>query len=221
VALVLLSLVVAAAAPFTAVPWWAPVAGAVAILVDLAHLRVQARRRNELTRTRHAVRKRLRARLHRVDSAERLTAARQLLAERRAAAEAERVEADRAARESARRAAEGWQPTPVPLPTYVTKPVAPRVGRPIDLTKPGAWTEAQGLSAGATSSGMSSSAMSSEEIFDQTSDSRPVMPHQTATGHTTSADAASGQKTSSSAPSYDDYAAELDEILERRRAVND
>jgi hypothetical protein len=217
VALVLVSAVVAAATPFSPVPWWGPLVGAVAILIDLAHLRVQARRRHELTRTRHAVRKRLRSRLSRADSAERLTEARQLLAERRAAAEAERVEADRAARESARRAAEGWQPTPVPLPTYVTKPVAPRVGRPIDLTKPGAWTEAQGMSASA----LPSAAMSSEEIFDQTSDSRSVTPQRTAAGQTTSADAAAGRTTSSSAPSYDDYAAELDEILERRRAVND
>jgi hypothetical protein len=72
VALVLVSLVVAAATPFTAVPWWGPLVGAVAILVDLAHLRLQARRRHELTRTRHAVRKRLSSRLRRVDSAERL-----------------------------------------------------------------------------------------------------------------------------------------------------
>ena len=222
VGLVLLSLVVAAATPFTPVPWWGPLVGAVAILLDLAHLRVQTRRRHELTRNRHAVRKRLRSRLRRADSAERLTEARQLLAERRAAAEAERVEAEKAAREAARRAAEGWQPTPVPLPTYVTKPVAPRVGRPIDLTKPGAWTEAQGVSAGAMSSGaMSSEAWSSEEIFDQTSDARPVTQRQAAAGQTTSAQAASGQTTQSGAPSYDDYAAELDEILERRRAVND
>ena len=89
----------------------------------------------------------------------------------------------------------------MPLPTYVTKPVAPRVGRPIDLTKPGAWTEAQGLSAGAAAS-----AATPEEIFDQTSDAGPALPARTADG---------------TAPSYDDYAAELDEILERRRAVND
>jgi hypothetical protein len=222
VGLVLLTLVVTAATPFTPVPWWGPLVGAVAILVDLAHLRVQTRRRHELTRTRHAVRKRLRSRLRRVDSAERLTEARQLLAERRTAAEAERVEADRAAREAARRAAEGWQPTPVPLPTYVTKPVAPRVGRPIDLTRPGAWTEAQGMSAGAMTPGaMTMSALSEEEIFDQTSDSRPVTPRQTAAGQPTSDQAAAGQTTSSGAPSYDDYVAELDEILERRPAVND
>jgi hypothetical protein len=219
VGLVLLSLVVAAATPFTPVPWWGPLVGAAAILLDLAHLRVQTRRRHELTRTRHAVRKRLRSRLRRVDSADRLTEARQLLAERRAAAEAERVEAERAAREAARRAAEGWQPTPVPLPTYVTKPVAPRASRPIDLTKPGAWTEAQGMSASAMSTGAMPS-MPTEEIFDQTSDSRPVTPRQ-ATNGPTSAQAAAGPTTSSGAPSYDDYAAELDEILERRRAVND
>jgi hypothetical protein len=205
VALVLLTALVCALTPFTLVPWWGPLVAVLVMLVDLAHLRVQARRRRELTRTRHAVRKRLRSRLRRVDSAERLTEARQLLADRRAAAEAERLEAERAARESARRDAEraaGWQPTPVPLPTYVTKPVAPRVGRPIDLTKPGAWTEAQGLSAGA----MASTATPPEEIFDQTSDAGPALPTQT---------------TGSTAPSYDDYAAELDEILDRRRAVND
>jgi hypothetical protein len=214
-ALVLLTLGVAAVTPVTPVPWWVPLVGALATLVDLAHLRVQQRRRRELTRNRHAVRKRLRSRLRRVDSAQRLAEARQLLAQRRTAAEAERVEAEWAAHETARREAErdaGWQPTPVPLPTYVTKPVAPRVGRAIDLTRPGAWTEAQGLAA----TGSSASGPASEEIFDQTSDPRQAVPTQTAAAQTTGAD-----PTSATAPSYDDYAAELDEILERRRAVND
>ncbi|WP_298328102.1 hypothetical protein [Haloactinopolyspora sp.] len=35
---------------------------------------------------------------------------------------------------------DAWQPIPVPLPTYVTKPKAPRVARKIDLSKPGSWT---------------------------------------------------------------------------------
>jgi hypothetical protein len=205
VALVLVTLAVAAATPFTLIPWWGPLVGVLVTVVDLAHLRVQERRRRELTRTRHAVRKRLRSRLRRVDSAERLNEARQLLADRRAAAEAERLEAELAARKASRRDAEhaaGWQPTPVPLPTYVTKPVAPRAGRPIDLTKPGAWTEAQGLSAGA----MAPPATQPEEIFDQTSDAGTARAAQTR---------------ESTAPSYDDYVAELDEILDRRRAVND
>jgi hypothetical protein len=33
-----------------------------------------------------------------------------------------------------------WEPVPVPLPTYVSAPKAPRSVRVIDLTKPGAWT---------------------------------------------------------------------------------
>lgn len=34
-----------------------------------------------------------------------------------------------------------WEPVPVPLPTYLTKPKAPDIGtRTIDLTQPGAWT---------------------------------------------------------------------------------
>jgi len=33
-----------------------------------------------------------------------------------------------------------WEPVPVPLPTYVLAPRAPRSVRVIDLTKPGAWT---------------------------------------------------------------------------------
>ena len=36
-----------------------------------------------------------------------------------------------------------WSPVPVPVPTYVTKPVAPpRRPRVLDLTKPGEWTAA-------------------------------------------------------------------------------
>jgi hypothetical protein len=33
-----------------------------------------------------------------------------------------------------------WEPVPVPLPTYVSAPRAPRSVRIIDLTAPGAWT---------------------------------------------------------------------------------
>jgi uncharacterized membrane protein len=37
-------------------------------------------------------------------------------------------------------AARAWDPVPVPLPTYVSAPMAPRTVRVIDLTAPGAWT---------------------------------------------------------------------------------
>ncbi|WP_329497476.1 gephyrin-like molybdotransferase receptor GlpR [Kitasatospora herbaricolor] len=35
---------------------------------------------------------------------------------------------------------DSWEPVPVPLPTYVTAPVAPRVTRDLDLGSPGTWT---------------------------------------------------------------------------------
>ncbi|WP_031071172.1 hypothetical protein [Streptomyces sp. NRRL WC-3742] len=34
---------------------------------------------------------------------------------------------------------DSWEPVPVPLPTYVTAPVAPRVSRGLDLSAPGTW----------------------------------------------------------------------------------
>ena len=35
---------------------------------------------------------------------------------------------------------DSWEPVPVPLPTYVTAPVAPRVTRGLDLGAPGTWS---------------------------------------------------------------------------------
>jgi hypothetical protein len=35
---------------------------------------------------------------------------------------------------------DAWEPVPVPVPTYVSAPRAPREVRVIDLTRPGAWT---------------------------------------------------------------------------------
>ncbi|WP_069816080.1 gephyrin-like molybdotransferase receptor GlpR [Streptomyces sp. TP-A0874] len=35
---------------------------------------------------------------------------------------------------------ESWEPVPVPLPTYVTAPVAPRAAGPLDLEAPDAWS---------------------------------------------------------------------------------
>jgi hypothetical protein len=137
-------------APFTALRWWAPVLVVVALAGYLVHCRLQARTRSEVSRTRAAVRRRSRSRLLRFDSIERLMAVRRELAAERAAEDArwESAEAalrqEREAEEQRLRAeADGWTPVPVPLPTYVTKPVAPRSAGTVDLTRPGAWTEAQ------------------------------------------------------------------------------
>ncbi|MEU2869784.1 hypothetical protein ABZ769_11335 [Streptomyces olivoreticuli] len=41
----------------------------------------------------------------------------------------------------------GWEPVPVPLPTYVTAPVAPRAGDSVDLGAPDTWSSARSSTA--------------------------------------------------------------------------
>lgn len=148
--LLLTTLVTTLVTPLSPVPWWGPLVALGATICYLVHLRMQARSNRFVSRTRQAVRKRSRSRIMRFDAVERLMAVRRELAEERAAEERrwqEAEEADRLVREAEekrRREAEaGWSPVPVPLPTYVTKPVAPRRGPAIDLTNPGAWSQAQ------------------------------------------------------------------------------
>jgi hypothetical protein len=132
-ALVLVTLLTATLTPLTPVPWWAPVLLLVLTVADLVHLRVQVRRSREVTRTRQAVRRSVRSRIMRFDALDRLMSVRRELAEERAAEEARWEVAEEALRldreaEERRVAAEaaGWNPVPVPLPTYVSKPMAPR-----------------------------------------------------------------------------------------------
>jgi hypothetical protein len=153
-ALMMATLVTAVTVPLTPVPWWAPLLGIVAIVAFLVHCRLQARTRREVSRTRDAVRKRSRSRLLRFDAIERLMQVRREMAEERAAEEQRWLEAEQAEErlreEEAKRAAEkaaGWAPVPVPLPTYVNKPMAPRRVT-VDLTRPGTWSEAQAAASG-------------------------------------------------------------------------
>ena len=132
-ALLLATVLVAAAAPLTPVPWWGALVGVAAVLGYLVHCRLQARTRHQLHRARVAVRQRSRSRLMRFDAIERLMTVRRELAEERAAEQRRWEEAEAAERavreEEERRRAEaeaGWSPVPVPLPTYVSKPVVPR-----------------------------------------------------------------------------------------------
>jgi hypothetical protein len=170
--LLLATLVVGALTPLTPVPWWAPVLLLAVTVADLVHLRVQVRRNREVNRTRTAVRKSVRSRLMRFDALERLMTVRREMAEERAAEEARWAEAEEAMRlereAEERRTAEqaaGWSPVPVPLPTYVSKPMAPRRAPAIDLTRPGAWSEAQ--AAGGAAAG-------APQPFDQHGDTRVV-----------------------------------------------
>ena len=57
-----------------------------------------------------------------------------------------------------------WQPTEVPVPTYVNAPKAVQAKRVIDLTEPGRWTEEQER---LVQEAHAAAAPSREEIFDQ------------------------------------------------------
>jgi hypothetical protein len=197
--LLLTTLVVGVATPLSPLPWWSPIVAVGTVFAFLAHLRRQARTSREVSRFREAVRRRSRSRLIRFEAVERLRAVRRELAEERAEEERRWREAEQAeqrlreAEERARAAAEaGWNPVPVPLPTYVNKPVVPRRGPTIDLTNPGAWTEAQAATAGPASA--------------------PPQQRQ--------ADPVSRGAMSSLLDDADDAGLQLDAIIERR-AVND
>lgn len=133
VGLIVAMLATALLTPITPVPWPVPLATLGATLGYLVHLRLQARRTRDLSRTRETVRRRTISRLSRFEAAERIFHARRTLRAERAAAEAERRGADEAAQSLARQETRAWQPTPFPLPTYVTKPVAPRPAAPMAM----------------------------------------------------------------------------------------
>lgn len=197
--LLLTLIVVAAATPLTALNWWAPLLVVGGVLGWLVHCRLQARSRSEVDRTRQAVRLRYRSRLMRFDAIERLMTVRRELAEERAAEDVRWLEAEEAMRreaeaEAARRrsAEDGWSPVPVPLPTYVTKPPAPRRASTIDLTNPGAWTAAQ--------------LQRPTDPADEVPDSRPTVARPAAMA--------------ALLDDADDAEVELDSIIDRR-AVND
>ena len=148
--LLLVTLVVSVLVPLTVVPWWAPVLAVTVVLAYLVHCRLQARTRHQVTRTRAAVQKRSMSRLMRFDAIERLMTVRREMAEERVEEErrwqeAEAAEAHLREEEERRRveAEAGWSPVPVPLPTYVSKPVARYQGgqvSSIDLGDPSTWS---------------------------------------------------------------------------------
>lgn len=190
------TLALGAATPLTPVPWWAPAVGALVLVAFAVHLRVQARRESELRRRHTKVHERVAGRSRRIDSAQRVVEVRkQRDLERLEEQAAEEHAAWLAEQENARLRAEreaevaGWQPVPMTLPTYVTKPKARPTSRVIDLTKPGRWAD----EARRTPIVEEPVASPSEGVYDDR-----------AAGFTFAADDA-----------------ELDSILDRRRAVND
>jgi len=147
---------------------WAPGVPAVLLSAYIAHLRSQERRRfaYQMDRRRaEAAAQRLRERARQPrrrataeadadepdegPETETDTALSALAADRRALVEqtdhAEWVDQQR---ERQRRPGHGdsWDPVPVPLPTYVTAPVAPRATANVDLGAPDAWSSARSSS---------------------------------------------------------------------------
>ncbi|MEV8568241.1 gephyrin-like molybdotransferase receptor GlpR [Streptomyces sp. NPDC051322] len=53
-------------------------------------------------------------------------------------------------RDRGRAQGDSWEPVPVPLPTYVTAPVAPRATGSVDLGAPDTWSSARSSTAGPT-----------------------------------------------------------------------
>ncbi|MFI0964120.1 gephyrin-like molybdotransferase receptor GlpR [Streptomyces sp. NPDC021080] len=146
---------------------WAPAVPAVMLSSYIMHLRAQERRRFTYTMDRRraeAAAQRLRERQPRrrmpvdpvadepeegadPDTDPGLLA---LAADRRALVEqtdhAEWVDQQRE-RQCAPAQGDSWDPVPVPLPTYVTAPVAPRATSSVDLGAPDAWSSARSSSA--------------------------------------------------------------------------
>ncbi|NHC16618.1 hypothetical protein G9H71_22815, partial [Motilibacter sp. E257] len=175
---------------------WLP--GVVPLLLGLllaayvVHLRLQARARAQLQRSRQAVDRRTAARARRLSAVSGLLAARRAGSRSDAAAEpdvAESAEAEEAGIDEL--LDDGWDPRPVPLPTYVTKPRAPERLRDRDVAA--FWGDARRDDA-APATPAAPAAPAADEAA-----SRPAAPQRPA------------------AESDD----ELDAILEHRRAVGD
>lgn len=132
--------------------WWLEIAALLVLLGYLVHLRTEAIRRREVARWRTPSRRPIRTTT--ADVPNESSAGRRDPAAARIADPFPGIPADVLAPTVSASGTENgsrWQPVPVPLPTYVTKPVAtrPTAQAPradvesgtIDLTNPGEWTE--------------------------------------------------------------------------------
>ncbi|MBW1603924.1 hypothetical protein JJV70_17805 [Streptomyces sp. JJ66] len=131
---------------------WAPAAPAVLLTVYVVYLRGQERHRHAVKldqrRAEAAARQlheRRRATVPEPAAAPAPTPAPTATADRRALVEetdhAEWIDQQRAPRGPS--GPDGWDPVPVPLPTYVNAPVAPRSATDVDLGAPDAWSSAR------------------------------------------------------------------------------
>ncbi len=198
-----------------------PVLAAVLSTGYVVHLRVQARRRLEIHVRRARAARSADARMHRLDSASRLVTSRlerlrhlsgQLSAHTAPAAAVSEPHTEDAS------VTAGWQPVPVPLPTYVTKPRAPRTARPIDLSGPRVTSAGRVAGQAPLEAGEAASAAVAGSAAQPTA--QPTAQPLVAGG---SSGQPSPPRASNRAglPFDQELDDELDAILEHRRAVND
>lgn len=192
------------------ISWLVPLLGLLLLAGYLVHLRLQARRQVEITRRRARAARSADARMRRLDSAGRLVSTRmERLRGQTSATDAQPTAEAEPFEPFAPTAEEpgGWQPVPVPLPTYVTKPKALRTSRPIDLSGP------QVSSAGRTMVEPEPSTEARPEDAEPTGQPAAGTPPPSAPSRT-----AARASIPFDQEQDDD---ELDAILEHRRAVND
>lgn len=125
-------------------------------------------------------------------------------------------------RERQRRPGHGdsWDPVPVPLPTYVTAPVAPRATSDVDLGAPDAWSSARSSTVGREAeSPAEEPAVTEDTVEDElTSESESDPGSEDADGRTDARRAASARRARERGrtPLFDQY-----EDGERPRAANE
>ncbi|MFF7643631.1 gephyrin-like molybdotransferase receptor GlpR [Streptomyces canus] len=121
-------------------------------------------------------------------------------------------------RERQRRPGHGdsWDPVPVPLPTYVTAPVAPRATADVDLGAPDAWSSARSSTAAPEQSGQETAPVEEDDESEDQADDAEDKP--TADGRTDARRAASARRARERGrtPLFDQY-----EEGDRPRAANE
>nr|WP_209310856.1 gephyrin-like molybdotransferase receptor GlpR [Streptomyces spiramenti] len=130
---------------------WLPVAPAVLLSVYIVHLRRQERRRYAVTMDRRRAEeaaRRLRERPRPQPVAPEPVASPAAEGRRALVEQTDHAEWVDQERSGGAPDAEGWEPAPVPLPTYVNAPVAPRSNRTVDLDAPDTWSAARSTTAG-------------------------------------------------------------------------
>jgi Ca2+/H+ antiporter len=135
--------VTAAAGGLGWMPLWSAAAPVLLLVAYVGYLRRQVRRVASISRRQAAAARSAEARRARMEHLDRLRAAREGRDGRRTGSrvlDGHLVDDTQVAGDQPD---EGWNPRPLPLPTYVTAPPAPPGGstRVIDLTSPGAWSE--------------------------------------------------------------------------------